>query len=203
MHRLSKTLITAVTCILAASIPVSAHVGVGPVDTFHRGLLHPIAGIDHVIVMIAVGLFAAKLGGRAVWLVPLSFVVTMIIGGIIGYYGWSLPMVETVIGFSVVVMSMAVALGARLPTTAATALVGVFALFHGHAHGTEGAGLSLAFIPYAVGFVAATITLHGAGVAFGVTLDRLAAGFAVTATRIAGIAGVIAGVSLLTGALVA
>lgn len=188
---------------LAAAIPASAHVGVGSVDTLSRGFLHPLNGIDHILAMVAVGLYAANLGGRALWLVPSAFVGTMILGGLLGYYGWPLPMVETGIGLSVVAMSMAIALGVRLPTVAAMALVGIFALFHGHAHGNEGAGLGIAFLPYAAGFVAATGLLHVSGIALGTGFDRLGVTLSKVLNKVAGGIGLIAGISLLTGLLAA
>lgn len=188
---------------LAAAMPASAHVGVGSVDTFSRGFLHPLNGIDHILAMVAVGLYAANLGGRALWLVPSAFVGTMILGGLLGYYGWPLPMVEAGIGLSVVAMSMAIALGVRLPTVAAMALVGIFALFHGHAHGNEGAGLGIAFLPYAAGFVAATGLLHVSGIALGTGFDRLGVTLSNVLNKVAGGIGLIAGISLLTGLLAA
>jgi urease accessory protein len=188
---------------LTAIMPASAHVGAGPVDTFSRGLLHPLNGLDHILAMVAVGLYAANLGGRALWLVPSAFVGTMILGGLLGYYGWPLPMVEAGIGLSVVVMGMAIAIGVRLPTIAAMALVGVFALFHGHAHGSEGAGLGIAFLPYAAGFVAATGVLHLSGIALGRGFDRLGATVSGTMNKVAGSIGFIAGISLLSGWLAA
>ncbi|HVZ03899.1 MAG TPA: HupE/UreJ family protein [Hyphomicrobium sp.] len=184
-------------------MPASAHVGVGPVDTFSRGFFHPLSGIDHILAMVAVGLYAAHLGGRALWLVPSAFVGTMILGGLLGYYGWPLPLVEEGIGLSVVVMSLAIAMGVRLPTLAAMALVGLFALFHGHAHGNEGAGLGIAFLPYAIGFISATTLLHVSGIALGAGFDRFGAPTANVLNKIAGSIGFIAGVSLLTGWLAA
>ncbi|HML28338.1 MAG TPA: HupE/UreJ family protein [Hyphomicrobium sp.] len=183
--------------------PAFAHVGVGPVDTFSRGFVHPMSGIDHILAMVAVGLFAANLGGAALWLVPSAFVGTMIFGGALGYYGWPLPMVEEGIAISVVVMGLAIALGVRLPTIAAMALVGIFAVFHGHAHGTEGMGLGIAFLPYAAGFVCATGLLHVSGMALGFSLDRLGPARAAMLKMCAGTAGALAGVSLLTGWLAA
>lgn len=188
---------------LTAVMPASAHVGAGSVDTFSRGFLHPLSGLDHILAMVAVGLYAANLGGRALWLVPSAFVGTMIVGGLLGYYGWSLPMVEAGIGLSVVVMGMAIALGVRLPTIAAMTLVGTFALFHGHAHGNEGAGLGIAFLPYAAGFIVATAFLHLSGIALGAGFDRLGATQSNLLNKLAGGAGMIAGVSLLTGWLAA
>lgn len=188
---------------LAAVMPASAHVGAGSVDTFSRGFLHPLSGLDHILAMVAVGLYAANLGGRALWLVPSAFIGTMLIGGLLGYYRWPLPMVEAGIALSVIVMGMAIALGVRLPTIAAMALVGVFAVFHGHAHGNEGAGLGIAFLPYAAGFVAATAVLHVTGLALGAAFDRLGTTQSSAVNKFAGSAGMIAGISLLTGWLAA
>lgn len=202
MLRKLPALAGAALVILTAG-PAFAHVGTGPVDTFNHGFIHPMSGIDHILAMVAVGLFAANLGGAALWLVPSAFVGTMIFGGALGYYGWPLPMVEAGIGFSVVVMGLAIALGVRLPTIAAMALVGIFAVFHGHAHGTEGMGLGIAFLPYAAGFVCATGLLHVAGMALGFSLDRLGPARAAMLKMCAGTAGALAGVSLLTGWLAA
>jgi urease accessory protein len=193
----------AAAALLLTAGPAFAHVGVGPVDTFSRGFLHPLGGIDHILAMVAVGLFAVNLGGAALWLVPSAFVGTMIFGGALGYYGWPLPMVEAGIGLSVVVMGLAIAFGVRLPTIGAMALVGLFALFHGHAHGTEGIGLGISFLPYAAGFVIATASLHTAGVALGFGLDRLGTTRALMLKRLAGSMGALAGVSLLAGWLAA
>jgi urease accessory protein len=107
-------------------------------------------------------------------------------------------MVEAGIALSVIVMGMAIALGVRLPTIAAMALVGVFALFHGHAHGNEGAGLGIAFLPYAAGFVVATGGLHLSGLALGSGFNRLGALSGVL-NKFAGGVGLIAGMSLLAG----
>lgn len=121
----------------------------------------------------------------------------------LGYYGWPLPMVEEGIGFSVVFMGLAIVLGVRLPTIGAMALVGLFAVFHGHAHGSEGAGLAISFLPYAAGFIAATAMLHVAGVVIGLSLNRLGPVPSTILNRVAGTAGELAGVSLLTGWLAA
>ena len=182
------------------TVPAFAHVRLGQVETFSTGFLHPLAGLDHVLAMVAVGLYAASLGGSALWLVPLAFAGTMIVGGILGYTGVPLPLVEAGIGLSVVVMGLAIALGVRLPTVAAMALVGLFAVFHGHAHGSEGAELAL-FLPYALGFVMATALLHMAGAALGFGLDQLGKTPSDYLRRAAGVAGALAGLSLLTGLL--
>lgn len=186
-----------------STVPALAHVGVGPVDTLGHGFMHPLSGIDHILAMVAVGLYAAGLGGRALWLVPSAFVGTMILGGLLGYLGFPLPLVETGIGLSVVVMGLAIALGVRLPTVAAMALVGLFALFHGHAHGTEGMGLGVAFLPYAAGFVIATASLHMAGIALGLGLDRPSTTPSNLLRRAAGAVGALAGLCILAGWLAA
>jgi urease accessory protein len=175
-----------------------AHVSLGHVETFQTGFVHPLGGIDHVLAMVAVGLYAASLGGAALWLVPCAFVGMMIVGGVIGYGGIPLPLVEQAIGLSVVAMGLAIALGVRLPVVLAMGLVGLFALFHGHAHGSEGAELA-SFLPYAAGFIVATVALHAAGIGLGLGLDRLGTAQAGYLRRVAGAAGALAGVSLLFG----
>jgi urease accessory protein len=122
----------------------------------------------------------------------------MIVGGVIGYSGIPLPLVEQAIGLSVVAMGLAIAFGVRLPVVVAMGLVGLFALFHGHAHGSEGAELA-SFLPYAAGFIAATVALHMAGIGLGLGLDRLGTDQADYLRRAAGAAGALAGVSLLLG----
>jgi len=180
------------------TVPAFAHVGLGQVETFSTGFFHPLGGIDHVLAMVAVGLYAASLGGSALWLVPLAFVGTMIVGGILGYTGVPLPLVEAGIGLSVMVTGLAIALGVKLPTVAAMALVGLFALFHGHAHGSEGAEIAH-FLPYVIGFVIATALLHMAGIALGLGLDQLEKTPSDYLRRAAGVTGALAGLSLLTG----
>jgi urease accessory protein len=194
----SRLLPVTLSLLLLTTGSAFAHVGLGHVETFQTGFLHPLNGIDHVLAMVAVGLYAASLGGAALWLVPCAFVGMMILGGLIGYGGVSLPLVEQAIGLSVVVMGLAIALGARLRTVTAMALVGLFALFHGHAHGSEGAALA-SFLTYAAGFIAATVALHLAGIGIGLGLDRLGTAQAGYLRRTAGAVGALAGVSLLLG----
>jgi urease accessory protein len=178
--------------------PAFAHTGVSATTGLAQGFLHPLGGLDHVLAMVAVGLYAAQLGGRGLWLLPSAFVGTMVVGGLVGYLGVALPMVEPGIGLSVVAMGALIALGVRLPSLAATALVAAFALAHGHAHGSEGAELA-SFLTYAAGFVAATALLHGAGIALGLALDRLAPLPATVIRRAAGAAGALAGIAMLAG----
>jgi urease accessory protein len=176
--------------------PALAHTGVGPTHELSQGFLHPLGGLDHVLAMVAVGLYAAQLGGRSLWLLPAAFVAAMIAGGLLGYVGVPVPMVEQGIGLSVVAMGLAIALGLRLPAVAAVILVGAFALVHGHAHGSEGAELA-SFLSYAAGFVAATAILHAAGIALGLALDRLDTRPATVFKRAAGVAGALAGIAIL------
>jgi urease accessory protein len=186
----------ALWCLTAG--PAFAHVGLGHVAGFAHGFAHPLVGLDHIIAMVAVGLYAANLGGRNLWLVPSDFVVTMIFGGFLGYGGFPLPLVEGGIGLSVVAMSLVVAAGVNLPTIAAMALVSLFALFHGHAHGSEGTALA-SFLPYAAGFVIATASLHFAGIGLGLGLDKLGTSASLALKRAVGVAGAIAGAAILVG----
>ena len=133
---------------------------------FEAGVTHPFTGFDHLLAMLAVGMWAAQQGGRAQWSIPLAFVAMMTLGGILALTGVHLPMVETGIATSVLVLGLLVTFSARLPLAAGATLVGIFALFHGHAHGAE---LPLAASPveYALGFILATAALHGIGIALG------------------------------------
>jgi urease accessory protein len=193
-----RSLIVALFAVCLAGSPAFAHIGHGQTETLSTGFFHPLGGIDHVLAMVAVGLYAASLGGAAIWLIPATFVGTMVVGGALGYAGLPLPYVEQGIGLSVVVMGLAIFLGVRVPTAIAMALVGLFALFHGHAHGSEGADLA-AFLPYVAGFVVATSVLHIAGIALGTTFDRLGGDRSDFLRRATGATGAVAGVSLLAG----
>jgi urease accessory protein len=186
----------ALWCLTAG--PALAHVGQGHVAGFVQGISHPLSGLDHIIAMVAVGLYASYLGGRNLWLIPSAFIATMIFGGILGHSGFPLPLVEGCIGLSVVVMSLAVAAGVNLPTIAAMALVSLFAVFHGHAHGSEGAELS-SFLPYAAGFVIATAVLHFSGIGLGLGLDKCGASASLSLKKAVGVAGALAGVAILSG----
>ncbi len=163
-----------------ASLPIAfalltssaqAHTGLGGADGLTAGFMHPILGPDHVLAMVAVGLFAALLGGRALWAVPAAFVGMMLVGGALGLRGFAVPAVETGIGASVVVIGAAIALGWRWPVPAAMALVGAFAVFHGHAHGAEMDAAHGALL-YSLGFALATAVLHGAGIGLGLLASR-------------------------------
>jgi urease accessory protein len=148
-----------------------AHTGVGPAHDLLHGLEHPLTGLDHILAMFAVGLWAAQRGGRAIWFVPLTFVCVMSLGGALGMSGISLPFVEQGIVLSVIILGVLVAAAVRLPLPVSAGIVGLFALVHGCAHGAE-IPSSASGLPYALGFAAATALLHAAGVSFGLLTQR-------------------------------
>jgi urease accessory protein len=152
--------------LLLAVTDVSAHSAEGLAGGFLSGLMHPVLGPDHVIAMVAVGLWGAFLGKPAIWLLPIVFPMVMAFGGALGVAGIPVPAVETGIAVSAIVLGAMVAFAARPPIWVAAVIVGAFAIFHGHAHGTElpGAANPLA---YSLGFVIATGLLHLCGIAFG------------------------------------
>src|SRR6202035_3887998 len=163
-----------------------AHPGLpGHTHDLATGFLHPLGGIDHVLAMVAVGLFAAQLGGRALWLVPASFLAAMAAAGLAGMSGVALPLTEVGIAASILVLGGAIALRLSMPLAAAMALVGFFALFHGYAHGLETPETASGLL-YGLGFVAATALLHGLGVGIGLAVGRLEAGHGRQLVRIAG-----------------
>lgn len=152
--------------LLAWAAVAQAHEGNGMAGGFGAGFLHPLLGLDHVVAMVAVGLWGAFLGMPALWLLPVVFPMVMAVGGAFGVAGVPLPHVETGIALSAIALGGVVAFAVRPPIWVAAVLVGVFAIFHGHAHGTE---LPSAANPiaYSLGFVVATGLLHLAGIAFG------------------------------------
>ena len=176
-----------------------AHTGIGAAGGFAHGFWHPIGGLDHVLAMVAVGALAARLGGRALWIVPAAFVAMMAVGGFIGMEGIGLPFVETGIALSVVVLGGAIALGWRLPVAAASAVVGLFAVFHGHAHGSE-IQIDASGLAYGLGFMLATAALHVVGIGLGVAIGRIGARSKLV-LQASGGAMALAGVALLGGYL--
>ncbi|HTL65413.1 MAG TPA: HupE/UreJ family protein [Pseudolabrys sp.] len=154
----------------AAALAHPGHDGAGGLM---YGFVHPVTGIDHVLAMIAVGVLAALYGGRALWLVPLSFVAAMAMAGVIGMAGIVIPVAEVGIGLSVVVLGLAIAFQLRPPTFVAMAVVGFFALFHGYAHGAELPD-GITGLSFALGFLLATALLHGTGVGLGLLMQRQA-----------------------------
>jgi len=188
-------LATAIWLLLGTSL--WAHEDAGMTGGFISGLTHPLFGFDHVVAMIAVGLWGAFLGSSALWILPVVFPVVMAFGGALGVLGVEIPLVETGIAASAVVLGLMVALALRPKIAIAAVIVGAFAIFHGHAHGTE---LPEAASPlaYSIGFVISTGLLHLAGIGFG-HFTRWPQG--ILAVRAGGGAIALVGVGFLTGLL--
>ena len=183
------TLALAGAAALAAS-PAAAHLAPGAHGSLAAGFTHPLFGLDHVLAMVAVGLWASQVGGRAMALIPAAFVAAMAAGFGLSVAGLTLPSAEPMIVASVVALGLLVAAAVRLDARIGGALVALFALFHGAAHGSElGEAGAAAF---GLGFVLATAALHGAGVALGLGLARLGP----LATRALGAATAAAGMAL-------
>jgi urease accessory protein len=190
----TRTVLFALIAVAGAASPALAHTGHGAASGFMAGVAHPLGGLDHLLAMIAVGILAAQIGGRALWLVPASFVGMILVGAMLGFAGTPLPLVEIGIVGSVVVLGLVIAAGRRMPMGAAMALVGVMALFHGHAHGTE-MPVSASGLAYGAGFTLATLGLHAAGIGLCVAVREAVSRNADVVLRAGG--GVIAGVGAL------
>jgi len=191
----ARCFVVASLCVLAS--PALAHVLPEEAGGFLTGFLHPISGLDHVLAMVAVGLWGAQLGVPAIWLLPVTFPIVMALGGFLGLVGIPLPGVEIGIAASALLLGVAVMTERKPPLYAAAALVGFFAIFHGHAHGTE-LPPGQSGLLYSLGFVVATGCLHAIGIAIG-TVHRWPAGQ--VALRIAGGGVGIAGVFFLWRAM--
>ena len=183
--------------LLVAVEPLLAHDQQGQARGFLTGFLHPLSGLDHVLAMIAVGLWGAQLGSPAIWLLPVTFPMVMAVGGFIGLVGIPLPGVEIGIALSALLLGLMVASESKPSLVVAATIVAFFAIFHGHAHGTElPAGQS--GLAYSIGFVVATGCLHATGIAIGLAhmwpVGR-------TALRAAGLVVAIAGLGFLWRAL--
>jgi urease accessory protein len=154
--------------LVAMTAPAFAHLNPAEHGSLMAGLSHPFSGADHVLAMVAVGLWAAQIGGKAKWIVPASFVSMMAVGFLMAMNGMYLPFVEPGILASVIGLGLLVALAVKVPVPVSATVVGLFALFHGHAHGGElGAATPLSF---ALGFVIATAVLHGIGLGLGMLI---------------------------------
>ncbi|SFV30269.1 urease accessory protein [Devosia crocina] len=187
---LKRTLL-ALAIAATATVPAFAHLDPVEHGSFAAGFDHPLHGLDHLLAMVAVGLWAAAQRGRAIWLVPAAFVGTMALGFVAATIGMPLPLVEPAILASVIFIGIAIALALPIPTPAVAALVAFFALFHGHAHGSElGHAGALEF---AAGFVLATALLHAVGIGIGLLFSRLGGKLL---GRIAGLATALSGVWL-------
>lgn len=192
-----KRILSIAALLLLGASPAFAHPGHGLTDSFAAGIAHPLGGLDHMAVMIAVGLWAALKGGRALWLWPSAFVGVMLVGGALGMAHVTLPLVEPGILASVVALGLLVALAVDLPVSVGAAIVGVFALLHGHAHGTEVAE-TVSGAEYMAGFALATATLHLIGIGFAQLMVRAQLRPVI---RIAGALCVVIGAGLITGVI--
>jgi urease accessory protein len=191
-----RTMSISAVVLMAAALPAEAHVGVGATSSFSAGFAHPLSGLDHMTVMIAVGLWAALKGGRAIWAWPLAFVGVMLAGGLLGMLHVALPFVEPGILASVVALGLLVALAVDLPVSAGVAIIGMFALLHGHAHGTE-VPENVSGIEYMAGFAAATALLHALGIGSALGFGLKFRGV----VRVAGAAGAAIGIGLAAGVI--
>jgi len=184
--------------LLLMNTPAFAHSTPGQAQGFVTDFLHPLSGLDHVLAMIAVGIWGAQLKRPAIWVLPVAFPLVMSFGGLLGIRGVPIPGVEIGVAASAVALGIVIALELRPPIWAAAVLVSVFAIFHGHAHGTE-LPKAVAPLTYALGFVLATGLLHICGILIGL-VDLWPAGAKVLRTAGGFIAAV--GIFLLVGLVV-
>jgi len=185
MNVRNRSFFTPLATLSLVLAPMLAHAHPGhDASGFASGLAHPLHGLDHILAMVAVGLWAVQLGGRAKWLVPASFVSVMAIGGALGMAGVAMPFAEQGIFASVLILGVLIAAAVRLPLAASMSIVGLFALCHGHAHGLEMPGTA-AGLAYGAGFVLATAILHASGIGAGLMIQHYAAARWLRATGVA------------------
>ena len=173
-----------------------AHTGVGDPSGFLHGLAHPIGGLDHMLAMVAVGLWAAQIGGKALWLVPGAFLLAMTGSSVLGHFGLLLPGVEQGILASDFILGLLLLFSTRLSLAVSIGIVSMLAIFHGYAHGAEmpetASGLT-----YGIGFMISTAGLHLAGIGMGVGIDRFQPKFQSLLFRFGGGATVVGAVYVL------
>jgi urease accessory protein len=200
-----RKLLSGLTLAAATLAPAVAFAHAGHAHGEHsgfiHGFMHPITGLDHILAMVTVGILAYQIGGRALWLVPTTFLAIMAAGGMLGVAGVSFYFVEPGIAASVVVLGIIVARAVKPPVALAMALVAVFAVFHGYAHGIE-APLDGSTAAFGAGFLVATALLHAFGVAFGMLVGRIAASQGQIGYRLAGSAVAVAGLVILSRAVI-
>lgn len=185
----TRASLAVVLFLVMLAVPAHAHVESASAAGLVAGLSHPVSGLDHVLAMVSVGLWGAQLGAPALWALPVIFPMVMALGGFLGLVGVALPGVEVGIAVSALALGICVARELRPPLVVAGILVAAFAVFHGHAHGTELPPGESGLL-YSVGFVVATGCLHGCGIALGL-VHRWPLGRA--AMRLAGLAVALAG----------
>jgi urease accessory protein len=173
-----------------------AHTGAGGTIGLSQGFMHPLTGIDHVLAMMMVGVFAWQLGGRALWLVPITLVLVMAIGGMLGIASIGVPFVEAGVALSVIVLGAIVAFRIKAPVAIAMAVVGLFAVFHGHAHGSE-MPENAAGMAYGLGFMIATASLHLGGIGLRFLIGRIGDKRGPILVRATGAVAAVAGLALL------
>lgn len=171
MNRDNLTRCLMTIMLLGAVQPLAAHTTGGTIGGLGSGLGHPFIGIDHLLAMLAVGIWAYQLGGSSVWQVPLVFVLTLLVGASVGLVGPGLPFIEPLIAASVMVLGLLIAMRSRVTPVLASMLVALFALFHGYAHGIE-MPLAVSPLTYVAGFSLATIGLHVLGVMLAYVIHR-------------------------------
>lgn len=195
---MKRTFLLAAALFSVMASPAFAHLNPAEHGSFAAGFSHPLSGADHILAMVAVGLWASMLGGRALIAVPLSFVGVMLLGFAAALGGLPIPYVEPVILTSVIVLGLFVAVAFRASTPAAALIVGFFAFFHGYAHGGEIGGA--AFLSYGAGFALATALLHAAGIGVGLAAGRALQGSGgQMAMRVAGGFAALSGLYLMAG----
>lgn len=195
---MKKTTVLAAGAMALTTSPAFAHLNPAEHGSFAAGFTHPLSGADHILAMVAVGLWAAMLGGRALVVVPAAFVSVMLLGFVAALLGMPLPFVEPVILASVVVLGLMVALALPVSPVVGAIIAGFFAFFHGHAHGGEIG--SATFLSYAAGFAFATVLLHAAGMGIGLATGRIMTGKnGRVALRLAGGATALGGLMLMAG----
>jgi urease accessory protein len=168
-------LVSAIAIVLWMPRIASAHTGIGDVTGFWHGLEHPLGGLDHMLAMVAVGLWAAQIGGKALWMVPGAFVLSMAGSSVVGHFGLPLPGVEQGILASDLILGLLLLFAARLPLAASTGIVALLAIVHGYAHGAEMPSTASG-LAYGFGFVLSTASLHLAGIGIGLAIVGVGVG---------------------------
>jgi urease accessory protein len=174
MKRSRIVTIAALAALAAGTAPALAHSGAAAhTHGFFAGLGHPLGGLDHLLAMLSVGIWSALASGDKtwrMWVAPVAFVAAMLVGAAAGYLQFPLPMVETGIALSVLVLGLMIVARIELPLAVGVLVVALFAIYHGHAHGAEATG---AIVAYMAGFAIATATLHVAGIGLGLVMTRV------------------------------
>jgi urease accessory protein len=198
LSQISLALLIFVLCLTPGA--ALAHTGIGSSSGFMHGFMHPLRGLDHQLAMLLVGIFAYQLGGRALWRVPLTFVTVMAFGGFLGVMGVQIPFVEVGIALSVIVLGAIVALNVKASVAVALGVVGLFAIVHGHSHGSE-MPLDSSGFEYGFGFMMATALLHTVGIGIGFPIGILRKTLGKNVYRVVGGLASVAGAALLFASL--